>query len=285
MLDRRVILVAGKGGVGRSAVTAALAIRAARAGRKVLCVAMTDPSGLAAHLGVESLSYRATSVKPGISALMIDRSKALDEYLHLQLHAPRVAPLSPLARGLSVLAETVPGVRDVITMGKVLFEARTGQWDLVIADTPPLGQLISYLRAPAVISELVPAGRVREQAAWMEDDLADPRTSNLLMVTLAEELPVSETNLGLAEIEREGLVTVGAVAVNRMLGPLGVGAATLAGLPSGPHRDAGLLHRSLHDDQRKWLAELPPHRELPFLFGVFTPPEIAARLADELEWL
>ena len=109
MFDRSLLLVSGKGGVGKSAVAAALGILAARRGLSVLTISMVDDLGLAAHLGVDRLSYTAQEIRPGVHALTIERSRALDEYIRLQLHAPRIAPLGPVARGLSALADTVPG--------------------------------------------------------------------------------------------------------------------------------------------------------------------------------
>lgn len=281
MFDRRLLLVSGKGGVGKSAVTAALAIVAARRGKRVLAMAMTDDLGLSSHFGVDRLGYEPHEVRPGVHALGVDRAYALDEYIRLQLHAPRVAPLGPLARGLNTLADTVPGIRDIITIGKALFEAGKPKWDIVIADAPPLGQLASYLRAPTTIAGLVPVGRVRDQALTYEDQLADATHTGLLLVATAEELPVVETREALEEVE--GLADVVAVITNRTLGPLGVSEASLGELAAGPHREAGLLHRSVYDDQRHWRTQLPPGPEIPYFFGVHTPGEAAVLAADALE--
>lgn len=280
MLDRSLLLVSGKGGVGKSAVAAGLAIVAARRGRSVLAISMTDDQGLAFHLGVDRLGYEPQPIRPGIHALTIDRAHALDEYIRLQLHAPRVAPLGPVSRGLNALAETVPGIRDIITIGKALFEAGKPGWDLVIADAPPLGQIASYLRAPITISGLVPVGRVRDQALAYERELSDPTHSGLVMVATPEELPVTETLESLREVSP--LVDVAAVVTNRILEPLGVSGDRLEALEPGPHRNAGLLHRGLHDAQRRWIGQLPDGPRIPYLFGVHTPGEVGVLVADEL---
>ncbi|MDH3606127.1 MAG: hypothetical protein OER12_03940 [Acidimicrobiia bacterium] len=272
--------MSGKGGVGKSAVTAGLAIVAARRGMSVLAISMTEDLGLGTHLGVDRLGYAAQEVRPGIHALTIDRSHALDEYIRLQLHAPRIAPLGPVARGLNALADTVPGIRDIITIGKALFEARSDRWDVVIADAPPLGQVTSYLRAPTTIAGLVPVGRVRDQALLYRDQLADPQLSSLALVTTPEELPVVESLESIDPISES--IQIADLITNRSLSPLGVSGKTLAELPAGPHRDAGLLHRGLHDAQRRWRTELPDGPEIPYLFGVHTPGEVAARIADHL---
>ena len=239
---------------------------------------MTDVLGLALHLGVPQLEYKPVQTRPGVWALAIDRTAALDEYIHLQLHLPRAAPLKPVARTFSALADTVPGIRDAVTIGKICWEAWSDEWDLIIADGPPLGQIDSYLRAPEAIAALVPSGRVQEQAAAMEELLADPNESGLIVTTLAEELPTLETNENLALFDERQSCQVAEVMVNGLLAELGAEVP----LGQGPLRDAAVLHQQLHEGQQKWLSELPQGIQLPYLFGMLTAPEVAARLSEEI---
>lgn len=283
MLDRRLILVSGKGGVGKSAVTAALAALAARLGKRVLALAMRDGAGLAAHLGVDNLDYEPVRISPGLYGAVVDRGRALDEYLKLQVHLPNAMPTRQLSRALHVLIDTAPGIREIVTMGKPLYEVWKKDWDLVVADAPPLGQLQSYLDAPQTITGLVPTGAVREQASRLEATLSDPATSGLVLVTTPEELPMLETVEALGGLTADQRVDIAAVAANRVLSPLGLSEEVVAAVPAGPIRDAGLLHVRLQTGQARWLTELPPGPRLPFLFGLFTPAEVSARLADEWE--
>ena len=280
MIDRRLLVVSGKGGVGKSALTAAIALRAARTGKQVLAVSMTGGAGLAPHLGMRSLEYTPVKAAPGVWALTIDRATALDEYIRLQMHVPRLAPTAAVIRGFGVFVDTVPGIREVVTIGKVVFEAAQDRWDLVVADAPPTGQLMSYLRAPRVIADLVPAGRVKEQAAWMEGILGDPAGSGLVLVAIPEELPVVETLETLDELAAEPAIGVAAIAYNRVLPPLDLGGRDPAGLAAGPHRDAAVLHLGAREAQQEWLQRLPAGPRVPYLFGLLTPGEVAARLAD-----
>ncbi|MDP2623584.1 MAG: ArsA-related P-loop ATPase, partial [Actinomycetota bacterium] len=105
MLDRRLLIVTGKGGVGKSALAAAAALHAAKQGRRVLAVGMTDPIGLGTHLRVASLGPAPRQVRPGLHALAVDPASALDEYLRLRIRVPRMAVVT---RAFKVLAETVP---------------------------------------------------------------------------------------------------------------------------------------------------------------------------------
>ncbi len=283
MLDRKLLLISGKGGVGSSAVTASLALAAARSGRSVLAMGMLDALGLADHLGVDDLDYEARQVAPGVFTLAVDRARALDEYLRVQLRLPRPTPTRQLARALNVLVDTAPGVREIISIGKPVYEVWSGRYDLVLVDAPPLGQLFSYLRAPATIADLVPAGSIREQAGRMEELLADPAASGLLLVTTPEELPVVETESALAQLTREPVIDLVAVVANRILPELAVSAALVAGLPPGPHRRAAELHQALWSSQRRWLDALPPGPRLPYLFGSHSPEEVATLLAAAWE--
>ena len=280
MLERRLIIVTGKGGVGRSAVSAALALRAVHLGKRVLVVAMTDGLGLALHLGRERLGYEPHEIRPGLHALAVHRPAALDEYLKVQLGVPRVTRMGPLARAFDALASTAPGIREVITMGKVLWEVRRGVWDLVVADGPPLGQIGSHLRAPLTVSELVPVGRVREQAGWMMEMLADPAQSGLVLVTLAEELPTTESLEALSWLEQHRIIDHPLIVTNRTLAPLPVPDAEIEAAGSGPVYEAAIMHQSLVAEQRRWKDDLPPELEIPYHFGIHTPAEVAALIAD-----
>lgn len=280
MLDRKLLLVTGKGGVGKSAVTAALAIQAVRRGARVLVVGMVDGGGLAAHFGVDHLGYRPAEMRPGLFAMAIDRAAAIDEYLKLQVRVPVSVPTVPLSNVFGAVVDTIPGVREVVTIGKPIYEVWSGKWDLVVADGAPLGQIMSYIRASATIEQLVPAGRIRDQAGQIAQTLATDQ-SGLVMVAVPEELPVLETIETLNELESTRAIPIAGVMANRVLEPLDV---DLTVVPDGAHRDAAGHHQGVWSAQQTWLRRLPDKSaELKFLFGLHTPSEVAARLADALE--
>lgn len=281
MLDRKLVFVSGKGGVGKSAVTASLAILAARRGLQVLVIGMVEDIGVASHFASEGLGYAHHRVRPGIDALSVVRDEALAEYLKLQLRVPRATPTKVLTRALNVLAETAPGVREIVTIGKPVFEFWQAKYDLVLVDAPPLGQLFSYLRAPNTIADLVPAGPIRRQAAQMHDALIDSDATSLVLVATPEELPVLETLAALERMETEPIIHLEAVVANRLLPVLDVASNEIGALPSGPHREAAMHHQSLQAQQTQWLESLPDGPRLPYLFGVRTAGEVAELLADE----
>lgn len=278
MFDHELLLVSGKGGVGKSAVAAALARTSARVGKRVLAIGLVDSLGLATHLGAERLTYEPREVLDGVFTFAVDRAQALDEYLRVQLRVPRAAPTKQLSRALQALVDTAPGVREIISMGKPLFEVWQQTWDTVIVDAPPIGQLGSYLRAPQTIAGLVPGGPIRDQATRMQRTLRDQ--AGLVVVATPEELPVIEAAEALSSIVAEDLIDVTAVVANRVVPELDVeeqALATVAGTVTGA---AAHHHVATYRRQQRWLGELEPTLQLPYLFGLLTPGEVSAQLAD-----
>ncbi|HEY7704798.1 MAG TPA: ArsA-related P-loop ATPase [Acidimicrobiia bacterium] len=275
MTQTRLVVVSGKGGVGKSAAAAALALVHQREGQKVLAVDMLGASGLGAHLTAGKPGSEPSEIRPGLSILRIDRAKALVEYLKVQSGVPAVGTFGPLARAFDALASTAPGIREVVTIGKVLWEVRRQVWDVVVVDGPPTGQVGGYLRAPKTISELVPSGRIRQQADWMQSILLDGKITSVMLVSIPEELPTTETEETIRWLEEAEVTAAPTVIANRVLPELKTSAAG-----RGPVQEAAALHRSLWADQQEWLARLRPARALPYLFGLLTPGEVAARLAD-----
>jgi anion-transporting ArsA/GET3 family ATPase len=278
LLEKRLLVVSGKGGVGKSAVAAALAQLATRHGKRVLVIDMGESAGLSAHLGVTDLEFTPREVRPDLHAMRLVRSDSLIEYLTLQLSIRGLSRLGGLARAFDALATAAPAVREIISIGKVLWEVREQNWDLVIADAPPTGQIGSYLRAPLSIAELVPTGRIQRQAAWMGDTLGNPEVTNLILVNLAEELPTTETNQTLEWLDRNDLVPEPTIVTNRLVSELAVKARG-----EGPVKEAALHHQAVYAEQQHWLERRTPDVSLPYLFGLLTPAEVAARLSEEFE--
>ncbi len=280
ILDRRLVIVSGKGGVGKSAVTAGMALLAQRHGLRVLAVEMASSGGVSSHLSTGPLDFQPREVRPGLHAMRMVRAEALLEYLAIQLKLPGMGRFGAVARAFDALATAAPAVREIITIGKVLWEVRQDRWDMVVADAPPTGQIGSYVRAPISIAELVPTGRIRSQSAWMGETLGDPNITELLLVTLPEELPTTETVETMSWLEDQDVVPQPRIVANRVLPPIEKKAS-----PPGIPGEMVQLHRSLWQEQQTWLDKLPADLRIPFLFGLFTPGEVAARMSDELEAL
>lgn len=280
MLDHRLVIVSGKGGVGKSAVAGAVALLAQRRGLRVLIVAMEESGGLAAHLGTRSLEFQPQEVRPGLHAMQMVRSEALLEYLSLQLRLPGMGRFGAVARAFDALATAAPAVREIVSIGKILWEVREERWDLVVVDAPPSGQIGSYLRAPTTISELVPTGRISSQAEWMRETLTSPEATQLVLVSLPEELPTVETLETIGWVSETGVVPPPLIIANRVI----PGVGDMDGSRyQPPVSEMIALQESLAAEQSRWLGELEPDLQLPYLFGLFTPAEVTAHLSDEFE--
>ena len=222
LLDRRLLFVTGKGGVGKSTVAAALAMLAADHGKRVLLVEVDAKGNLTDLFERPPVGFKPEVVAPGVSAMTMHTEASLQEYLRLNLRIPVIGRIGPIARMLDFVASAAPGVRELLTVGKVCWEVRESiagraDWDLVVVDAAATGHIISQLDAPRSIRELVQVGMVREQTEWMADLLADPEITALNVVATPEEMPVSETIQLVDQARAELKVPLGSVIVNRVL--------------------------------------------------------------------
>jgi len=222
LLDRRLLFFTGKGGVGKSTVSAAMALLAAQLGRRVLLVSADGRGDIAAFFEKRPVGFRPEPMFPGLSAMAMDTEASLQEYLRLNLRVPIPGRVGPLAKVLDFVATAAPGVKEILTIGKICWEVREslerrGGWDLVVVDAAATGHIVAQLGAPQAIDELVAVGPIKTQTGWMTDLLSDPRVTALNVVTTPEEMPVHET-IELVGRVRESLpVPLGAVVVNRVL--------------------------------------------------------------------
>lgn len=216
----RVVIVAGKGGVGKTTVTAALAVCAARAGLSVLVVEIEGKSGLAAAFGSRDLGYEEIDLAPGIRARTLTPEAALADWLQGNGFG-RIARRLGASGVLDVIASAVPGVQEILVLGKVRSLEQQGIHDLILVDAPAAGHAISFLTSPAGLAEAVAAGPVRAQAAEATAMLADPRRTQVLLVTAPEETPVNEAIETAFALEDRVGVALGPIVVNGIYPPLG----------------------------------------------------------------
>jgi anion-transporting ArsA/GET3 family ATPase len=224
LLDRRLLFVTGKGGVGKSTTAAALALLSAVRGKRTLACEVDAKGDLADFFETSRPSFEPHKVTSNLWLMAMDTEASLREYLHLQLRLPTVSRLGPLAKVFDFVSTAAPGVREILTVGKIGWEVRERHYDLVVVDAPATGHIVGQLTAPQAINDLVRVGQVREQTGWLADLLADPATTGLVVVTTPEEMPVNETIELVNKVRTETRIDVAAVVVNRVLPELFSGA-------------------------------------------------------------
>ncbi|MGH9242830.1 MAG: ArsA family ATPase [Acidimicrobiales bacterium] len=309
LLDRRLIFVTGKGGVGKTTVAAAFALLAGDHGKRVLVGEVDAKGNLADYFESAPLAWQPRRVAPNVWAMTMQTEESLKEYLRLQLKIPLVARIGPLARTFDFVANAAPGVKEALTVGKFLYEESERRWDLIVVDAAATGHVIGQLAAPQSIRELVKVGMVREQTGWMIDILSDARRTGAVIVATPEEMPVDETIELAGRIDTETTVDLAAVVVNRVLPELfgraeeevferlqepalTAALADAAGGPVEPVLDAAELAVKLRRTKAGHLAELRSALDgvamlyVPELFarhsGVRAAQIVARALGEEL---
>ena len=193
LLDLRLVFVTGKGGVGKTTVAAGLAQLAAEHGRRVLVCEVDAKGDVDALFEAPPADFTPREVSTGVWAMSMDTEASLREYLKLHLRIPVVGRIGPLAKAFDFVATAAPGVREILTVGKLCYEVRERHYDLVVVDAPASGHVVGQLAAPQAINDLVKVGLIRGQTDWMLDILSDQRQTGLVAVCTPEEMPVSET--------------------------------------------------------------------------------------------
>jgi anion-transporting ArsA/GET3 family ATPase len=217
LLDRKLIFVTGKGGVGKTTVAAALALLGSQLGKRTLVGEVDAKGNLADFYEAGQTGWEPREIAPNLFAMSMSTEESLKEYLRLQLKVPLLARMGALARTFDFVANAAPGVREVLTTGKFLWEVDKGKWDLVVVDASATGHIVAQLSAPQGINDLVKVGMVQEQTGWMVEILSDASRTGVVIVAAPEEMPVNETVELAGRIQAETSVDLAAVIVNRVL--------------------------------------------------------------------
>jgi len=304
ILDRRLVIVTGKGGTGKTCVVAALALAAARAGKRVLVVETGLGEAVPPLLspGASPVGYAGRELQPGLTALHIEPYEALAEYVGLQFGMRAMTDLVFRNAAFRQLMDASPGWRELITLGKIWHLREQERFDLVVVDAPATGHGITFLDVPRVVISAVRAGPLRRHASWVEDMVQSPDETLLLPVALAEELPARETAELVTRLREDVGVAVDRVVVNAVArSPLPPGAPDLAarlarlpaqldcgGLPAPPVLAACLGHAVSRAELNRHYRDLIgretglPVVELPYLDGGVSGPDDLERLARAL---
>jgi arsenite-transporting ATPase len=201
-LDTPVVIVAGKGGVGKTTVTALLARIGANAGRRVLAVELDGKPALA-------------NLIPDLDVRSISAADALEEYLH-DHGFRRVARRLASTGVIDVVSTAAPGIDDLVVLGKIKQLERSGDYDLIVVDGPAAGHAVSFLTSAAGLRDAVRSGPVRSQADDVLALLGDAGRCQVVLVTVPETTPVNELIDTADLLEQRVGVRLGPVVVNQV---------------------------------------------------------------------
>ena len=220
-MDKRLIFVTGKGGVGKTTVAAALGLAAAREGKRTIVCEVARQERMSRAFRREGVGWSETELAENLYAISIDPQASLEEYLEDQIGSRRLAHLLFHNRIFEYFTTAAPGVRELVTIGKVWELAqlerrkrRDAPYDLVIVDAPASGHGLATLRAPRTFRDIAHVGPISRQASHIDAFITDPARTGVTVVALPEEMPVNETVEFRGRLAAEMGMGIDAVVVN-----------------------------------------------------------------------
>lgn len=256
----RLQFVVGKGGVGKSTVTAALALEALARAPRVLAVEFGGAGGLARLFGVELASGRPLQVRPGLYLARFEGEDALAEYLELVVPIRRLLSSVVASSLYRHFVAAAPGLKELMTVGKVWYEYQrcndTGQrlWDAIIVDAGASGHSLQYLQMPHAAARTFGSGLVHRESARIEALLKNAEATSVHVVATPEEMPLVEARQIITTLNGDMGLPIGEIFINRCrdLAPAGIEEAlrvlehvSLEGQGLGDHDRVASVHQGL----------------------------------------
>jgi len=305
-MDKRLVFVTGKGGVGKTTVAAALGLAAARRGKRTIVCEVARQERMSRVFRREGVGWAESELAESLYAISIDPQQSLEEYLEDQIGSRRLAHLLFHNRIFEYFTMAAPGVRELVTIGKVWelaqLERRRSKdtpYDLVIVDAPATGHGLATLRAPRTFRDIARVGAISRQAQHIDTFITDSRQTGVVVVALPEEMPVNETVEFRGRLAEEMGMTIDAVVVNGLFPErFTVDDAERIEAVNGNHGSdavASALRAALWEehrarDQRSQLRRLKRELDgggevltLPYLFEPELDLDSFERLSGELE--
>jgi anion-transporting ArsA/GET3 family ATPase len=302
LLDKRLVIVTGKGGVGKTTVAVALGLRAASEGKRTIVCEVASQENASRIFDHTAVGFHEVEMEENLWSISIDPDESMREYVLLQLKVRAMRDMLFRSRIFNYLAAATPGLKELVTIGKIWELAQLDRkvksgrkYDLVIVDAPATGHGVGFLETPRTFAGIARVGPIHSQAQRLDSFLTDHDQTGTAIVALPEEMPVNET----AALEHDLRSEVG-VAVDRVylngLYPERFSkdeAARLAELVEAEDGSARAAARAALSEfgrarsQRAQLARLrrrvkAPVKSLPFLFEPELGPEAARQLSRRL---
>ena len=199
MFDRRLLIISGKGGVGKSTLCSAFALSASRMGKRVLVIEMDEKERISRLFGTPEVGYEGAFVHPNIFVRNLLPMRVMDEFLETRVTVKTIARQILGSSIYKYFVAAAPGLKEFVTLGKIMLleDEKEGRdkpkYDFIVIDAPATGHGVAFLRVPFAAADVMNVGWVRKQADRIIDLITDPARTMLNIVTLPEEMPVNET--------------------------------------------------------------------------------------------
>lgn len=177
---------------------------------------MDAKGALSNLLQTSELGFTPREVSPNLSAMTMNTQDALREYISIFLKTPFVAAIPGLAGIFDFVADAAPGVKEVLVVGKLCYEVRKGNYDIVIVDAESTGHIVAQVAAPTTLRNFVPLGPLNEQTLWMTAILEDAKKTGVVVVTTCQEMAVNEALDLVGALQTKTKVDTAGVIVNRV---------------------------------------------------------------------
>jgi anion-transporting ArsA/GET3 family ATPase len=220
LFSRRLLLITGKGGVGKSTTAAALALIGARLGKKILLVEINSSGRLWQYFNSTPRETQETPIYPSIYALNLNPHQVLQKYIIDHTPSKKLAYRIVHSPFYNYFVTATPGIKEIMALGKIMVLEREGQYDLIIVDIPATGHGLSLLKVPQVVLRTIELGPVNFQTRRVYELLKDQTRTLLNIVTLAEEMALRETREIYQWVDQGRNISLGYIFINGLYPPL-----------------------------------------------------------------